>query len=187
MPMIFRVRKYHALFVLLVPIAYFLSEEGPIHFWIGYILLVVILARLLSEMFGGRQNGLSRYLPRFGGMTFGSVLTHRAISKSLILGIFLSLVGTVGTGVALDQGQALGVAQSEIVAPALAESVEDDDEGNEGDDEREDGGLLGEIHQTLANLLMVLIGVHIAYVLIFKRSLAKLMLFWPPGSANAAR
>jgi len=187
MPVILRVRKYHALFVLLVPIAYLSAEEGAIHFWIGYGLVAVILAWLLSQMFGGRQSGLSRHLPRFGGMTLANVLTHRAVSKSLVLGILLSLIGTVGTGLALDQGQALGVVQSEMVTPALAEGVEDDEEGNERDGEREDGGLLGEIHETLANLLMVLIGVHIAYVLILKRSLAKLMLFWPQGSANAAR
>ncbi|MBS1166212.1 MAG: hypothetical protein H6R00_2237 [Proteobacteria bacterium] len=185
MPVILRIRKYHALFVLLVPIAYLSAEEGDIHFWVGYGLLAVLLAWLLSQLFGGRQSRLSRHLPRFGGMTLADALTHRAVSKSLVLGILLSLIGTVGTGVALDQGQTLGIAQSEMVTPALADDGEGDEEG--GEREREDGGLLGEIHETLANLLMILIGVHIAYVLVLKRSLAKLMLFWPQGSANAAR
>lgn len=185
MPVILRVRKYHALFVLLVPIAYLSAEEGDIHFWVGYGLLAVILAWVLSQLLGGRQSRLSRHMPRFDGMTLANALSHRAISKSLILAVLLSLIGTVGTGVALDQGQTLGIAQSEIVAPALADEGEGDEEG--GEREREDGGLLGEIHETLANLLMILVGVHIAYVLILRRSLAKLMLFWPQGSPNAAR
>ncbi len=52
----------------------------------------------------------------------------------------------------------------------------EDDEGEGG--ERE-GGPLGEAHELLGNALMLLVATHVAYLVVFKRPLARFMVFAP--------
>ncbi|WP_146422652.1 hypothetical protein [Humitalea rosea] len=42
--------------------------------------------------------------------------------------------------------------------------------------EREDG-IVGELHEGLSNFLMMIVGLHVAYLFLFKRPLARFMLF----------
>jgi 3-ketosteroid 9alpha-monooxygenase subunit B len=52
---------------------------------------------------------------------------------------------------------------------------------------REDG-IVGELHEGLSNFLMLIVGLHVAYLFLFKRPLARFMLFIaapkPPGAAQ---
>jgi cytochrome b len=52
------------------------------------------------------------------------------------------------------------------------------------DDGRE--GPLEDLHESLGNLLMWLVGAHVAYLLLFKRPLARFMLFLDPPPADRA-
>jgi cytochrome b len=45
-------------------------------------------------------------------------------------------------------------------------------------------GALEDIHETLGNLLMWLVGAHVAYLLLFKRPLARFMLFLDPPPSD---
>jgi hypothetical protein len=105
-----------------------------------------------------------------------------------MLGIALSLLTVTGTGIAMDQGRAIGLspARVELAADAGPQSAApravyrgEDDEGEEEDEEEGEGGPLGEIHELAANLLLLFVGMHVAYLLLFKRPLAKFMLFLP--------
>jgi len=96
------------------------------------------------------------------------MLTHPAISRTLLAGIAASLIAVTVTGIHLDGGRTLGFG-----APALVASAE------------HDGGIVGEAHELFANLLVVLVGLHVVYLVTCKRGLARFMLFLRPAGRPA--
>jgi cytochrome b len=127
-----------------------------------------------------------RFYPNFEGLKLKGALTHPAISRVLMLGIALSLLTVTGTGIAMDQGRSIGLAPARAGLAADAgpqsaarrESYRGEEDEGEGE-EKGEGGPLGEIHELAANLLLLFVGMHVAYLLVFKRPLAKFMLFLP--------
>jgi cytochrome b len=121
---------------------------------------------------------LSRFYPQFDGLTLGNAITHPAISKTLLAGIAACLILATATGIAIDRGRTLSLATSVVVTEAHAR-----DEGREhrrdaeGRDGKQEDGILGEAHEGLSNFLMLIVGLHVAYLLLFKRPLARFMLF----------
>ncbi|MBK8200078.1 MAG: cytochrome b/b6 domain-containing protein [Acidobacteria bacterium] len=185
-----RVRLYHALLALLAISAYLTGEVFPAHAWLGYGVAAVIVLRLLWALGGERQVGLMRFYPDFEGLKLKGIATHPAISRTLMLGIALSLLTVTGTGIAIDQGRTLGLgrpAAERMAAPSSLELnyAEDDDEDEHegrGRHEERGEGPLSEIHELAGNLFLPLVGLHVAYLLLFKRPLAKFMLFLPRGA-----
>lgn len=59
------------------------------------------------------------------------------------------------------------------------------EDGEEGEGDEDEEGLLGELHELFANLLLPLVGVHVAYLLLFRLPLAQFMLFWPKRKSVA--
>lgn len=183
-----RVRLYHALLAVLAIAAYLTGEFGPVHAWLGYGVSAVIVLRLLWALGGERQAGLMRFYPDFGALKLKGAATHPAISRVLMLAIALCLLTVTGTGIAMYQGRSIGLGgpQAEGAAPAKgtegkirnrdAEHREDDD--HEGKEHGEEGPL-SEIHELAGNLLLATVGMHVTYLLLFKRPLAKFMLFLP--------
>lgn len=189
-----RVRLYHALLATLAIAAYLTGEMNPAHAWLGYGVAAVIVMRLLWALGGERQVGLMRFYPHFEGLKLKGALTHPAISRVLMLGIALSLLTVTGTGIAMDRGRAIGLspARAELAAgpgpqtAAPRESYRGEEE-DEGEDEEEgEDGPLSEVHELAANLLLLFVGMHVAYLLLFKRPLAKFMLFLPRGNQKNA-
>lgn len=183
-----RVRLYHALLAILAIAAYLTGEIDPAHAWLGYGVSAVIVLRLLWALGGERQVGLMRFYPNFEGLKLKGATTHPAISRVLMLGIALSLLTVTGTGVAMDQGRSIGFQPASVQQPAADRSREgptersrsghdEDDDGDEGED-----GPLSEVHELAANLLLLFVGLHVSYLLLFKRPLAKFMLFVPRGT-----
>ncbi len=182
-----RLRLSHAALAVLATAAYLTGESGSIHEWLGYGVLVVILIRIAMTFTGAPQLGLMRFYPSFEGMRLGNLATHPAISRTLLAGIAICLIGAVTTGVMMDKGKTLGFAAAFLVPPALADSDDAvrtpssvstgasiEEENEEG--EEEEGGL-GEIHELFANILLILVGLHVAYLFAFKRPIARFMLF----------
>jgi cytochrome b len=186
-----RLRVYHALLALLVVFAFLSPEWGHVHSWLGYGVAVMILARLVMALTGAPQLGLMRFYPHFHGLKLGTVFTHPAISGALLLAIALCLIGVTGTGIALDQGRTFGLGRTEMGQQARPATPElpiirgDDDEDGErrggGGEDEEGGEAIEEVHEVLGNLLMFLVGGHVAYLLLFKRPLARFMLFLKPA------
>ena len=54
MPALSRLRAYHALLAVLVVSAYFSTEWGPAHAWLGYGVAVVIALRLVMALTGDK-------------------------------------------------------------------------------------------------------------------------------------
>lgn len=163
-----RLRTYHAALAGLTVATFATGEAGMIHAWLGYAIALVILGRLAAAMAGLKQLGLARFYPQFAGLRLGTTLTHPAISKALLAGIAACLIAVTATGIHLDGGRSLGLA-----AAAVGEA-------------RHHGGLVEEAHEALANLLLVLVGLHILYLVISKRSLARFMLFLAPAGGRPA-
>jgi cytochrome b len=181
-----RLRLYHAVLALIVILAFFSPEWGRLHLWLGYGVGVMILVRLLLVLTGARQLGLSRFYPEFHGLKLDNMFAHPAISRVLLMSIAVTLVGATGTGIAMDGGRSFGLSQSPASAPA-SRSVEarDDADADEGEGEEEEEGPLGEAHELLGNLLMALVGAHVAYLIVFKRPVARFMLFVEPRKPAA--
>lgn len=170
-----RVRIYHAALAILAMLAFITGEMGIIHAWLGYGVGIVILLRLLWALSGDRQVGLMRFYPDFEGLKAGNLFTHPIISRVLLLGIAISLIAATATGIAMDKGKAVGLANTHIIAPAYAD---DNEEENEDGEE----GPLGETHEFFANMMLLFVGLHITYLLLFKLPLARFMLFIPPAA-----
>jgi cytochrome b len=170
-----RLRLFHVALATLAMLAYFTGELGLIHAWLGYGVAGVILLRLVWALCGQRQVGLSRFSPSLTGGGSGNILAHPAISKLLILGIAICLIVVTVTGISMDKGKSLGLARVGLVAPAYANNQR----GEQGKNNAQEGSSMEETHELFANLFLLLVGLHITYLLVFKRSLAKLMLFIP--------
>ncbi|MEI7949648.1 MAG: cytochrome b/b6 domain-containing protein [Gammaproteobacteria bacterium] len=173
MNIIQRIRIYHATLATLAILAYLTGELGLVHAWLGYGVSIVIFLRLLWSLSGERQVGLMRFYPSFEGLQANNLFTHPAISKSLMFGIAISLLAVTGTGIALDKGKAIRLANMQTISVAYADNDE-----LEGGGEKEEG-FLGESHELFANLLLLLVGMHVTYIALFKFPLAKFMLFVP--------
>jgi cytochrome b len=185
MNMMILIRIYHAALASLSLLAYLTGELGIIHAWLGYGVSMVILLRLLWALSGNRQVGLTRFYPSFEGLQVRNLFTHPAVSKTLMLGIAVSLITVTLTGISLDRGKAIGIAKMEtagkfakieVISPAYA----DDNDAQNGNGEENE--FLEEIHEFFANMLLFFVGMHVTYLLIFKTSLAKFMLFIPKPS-----
>lgn len=185
MPVLSRLRAYHALLAVLVVAAYFSTEWGPAHAWLGYGVAAVIALRLVMALTGSPQLGLMRFYPHFQGLKLDNAFTHPAISRVLLAGIAVCLIGVTATGVAMDGGRSLNAnlpaASSADPGQAAgdAHGEAEEDEGGEGGEgeESEEGGPLGEVHELFGNGLMLLVVLHVSYLFLFKRPLARFMLF----------
>ncbi len=169
-----KIRAYHATLAILSILAYATGELGIIHSWLGYGVAVVIALRLLWALSGNPHVGLMRFYPSFEGLNLTNIFTHPSITKVFMLGIALSLIAVTATGIAIDRGKDIGLANTELVATAYA----DDDESEhskKGESLYEEA--LEEGHELFANLLLLFVGMHVSYLLLFKRPLAKFMLF----------
>ena len=180
-----RVRLYHALLAILAIAAYLTGEIDPAHAWLGYGVAAVIVLRLLWALGGERQVGLMRFYPNFDGLKLKGAATHPAISRVLMLGIALSLLTVTGTGIAMDQGRSIGLnapAAERMIVPSPTElRYAGEHEDDEHEEDREEGPL-AEVHELAGTLLLLFVGLHVSYLLLFKRPLAKFMLFLPRGA-----
>ena len=129
-----------------------------------------------AALSGERSLGLQKFYPHFDGLRLDTALTHPAVSRAILAAIALCLIGVTATGIALDRGRAIGLADAAIVAPAHADSRD----GNRPPRSLADRAVK-EVHEALGNLLMLVVGVHVAYLLAFRRPLARFMLFLPPA------
>lgn len=180
-------RLHHAGLAILVVAAYLSGEAGLIHAWLGYAVAALIAVRLVMAVTGAPQLGLARFYPHFAGLKLDTAFTHPAISRSLLLGIALCTIGATGTGLLMDRGQAIGMGTASVSPsqePAAGLPHDGDRHGGReahDDEDEKEGGVVGEIHEFFANLLLTLVAAHIIYLLLFKRPLARFMLFLPPS------
>ncbi len=88
-----KLRVWHALIALLATAAYLAEDAEPLHQLLGYGVATLITLRLLMAMSGSGALGLQRFYPKFHDLELGTITTHPAISRTLLLGIAFALLG----------------------------------------------------------------------------------------------
>lgn len=173
------VRLTHWAIAVAVLLNGLITEDGEfIHTVVGYTALGLLALRLLWGFIGPEAARFTSFPPSLkaalhhaGDMLAGRQVTHRShnpIGALMVYALWCSLLLVLLTGVAMDRGR-LGergstdraVEQSAVlIAPAYANDEDRHDREGEREGEREEG-ILGEIHEFAANLLLILAGLHI--------------------------
>ena len=177
MSLMHKVRFYHAALAIFTVLAFLSGDFGIVHDWLGYVVAAVLAMRLLWALFNPRQLGLNRFYPNFDGLRFDNAYRHPAVSKALILGVAVSLIGATLSGVAMDGGRAIGLADAGANATIVGTALVNGAERAESGDSRDGDGFMEDIHEMLSNLVILFVVLHATYLLLFKFPLARFMLF----------
>lgn len=178
-----KIRLYHALLALLVTAAYLTGDDAEeLHIWFGYAVAGVILFRAGWAIVGPKQFGISRLFPDLMELARVRRMNHPMISRTLLAGIVINLLLVTGTGLLMEPPPLGPFAAEMTISAALADEDEGErehDRGRERDGERESkvDEALEEVHETTANLLVLFVALHVAYLFAFKRPMALFMLF----------
>jgi cytochrome b len=183
------VKLTHWSIVLAVLANSLFTEEGSAaHVWVGYALADILALRLLWGMIGSSEARFTAFPPsprkaltHVREIKAGKVsehASHNPLGALMVYAIWSCLLVIIGTGIAIAGLPGSGVRHDEgrgaVKAFAMSSSTQsDDDERNEpldhetrtgNGDERKEGALT-EVHEAAANLLYLLILLHIAGVL----------------------
>lgn len=167
------VRVFHWGLVAAFATAWLSAEEiQPLHEIAGYAVAALVGLRIVWGFAGGRYARFAQFVrgPRATLSYVGDVakgrerryLGHNPAGAAMVVAILVTLSGTALTGwLMAEPERAVAVSgQLAIVAPALAD--DDDDEGGGG--EREADGPLKEVHETLADAMLLLVALHLGGV-----------------------
>lgn len=145
------------------------DESEPVHEIAGYTIAGLVALRLVWGVVGGRYarfrqfvRGPAAALGHLRDMLRGRerrYLGHNPAGAAMIVALLITLSGTALTGWLIAEPERIaGLPElPRIVAPARA----DDDHDRQG---LRDEDTLEEVHETLANLLLVLVVLHVAGV-----------------------
>ena len=166
-------RLMHWGLALSVAIAWLTAEETGIwHEWVGYVALGLIGARLIWGIVGPRYARFSQFIrgPKtvidytrdMFKMREKRYIGHNPLGAVMVGALLLTTAATGVTGWLVAEPARLAMLPEipAIVAPAFADSDEGGYEYGESEEE-----LLGEVHEVLASLLLLLIAAHIGGVI----------------------
>lgn len=199
MPALSRLRLHHLLLGIAAIAAYLLGEEdNGLHRLLGYTVAGLLIIRLLLALANVQPFGWRRLVPRLSAGPGQQGMRHPIISRLMTLAILVTVAGAATTGVMMDRGATLatvaagqmpvGEEEGEARGGHDDRGEHEDRRGGEGEEHGEEHGeegVLGELHELFANLMLPLVGIHILYLLLFRRSMALFMLFWPQRRAAA--
>lgn len=158
--------------------AVFTEEGSGPHIWVGYGLAAILGLRLLWGLVGPAEARFTAFWPsprkaiaHIREIREGKVTQHRShnpLGALMVFAIWGCLLTIIATGIAMAGPPPWDGREqdSEHRSPAVTAQSHEDDEGEEGEEgeEREEGPL-GEVHETAANLLYLLILLHLAGVI----------------------
>ena len=175
------IRIFHWGLVIAFATAWLTADEiQPVHEFAGYTVAALIAVRVLWGFFGPRHARFSQFVrgpvatARYlGDMARGRetrYLGHNPAGGAMVVAILLTLSGTAFTGWLMTTAPR-PAAVAVLTAPALvtpAYADDDEDEGREYGEEAGErgGGALKEVHETLANLMLLLVALHLAGVVL---------------------
>jgi cytochrome b len=167
-----------------------LTEEGSApHIWVGYGLAAILGLRLLWGLVGPAEARFGAFWPsprkalaHLREIRTGKVVhhtSHNPLGAMMVYAIWGCLLTIIGTGIAMAgpppwNGAEREAEQRSIAIATQSLEAEEQEEGEESGEGEE--GPLGEIHETAANLLYLLILLHIGGVLFETRRSGKQVL-----------
>lgn len=168
------VRLFHWSLVAAFAVSWLSAEElSTVHELSGYAVAGLVAFRLLWGLFGSRYARFAQFLkgPRatlsyVGDMLRGRErrhLGHNPAGAAMIVALLVTLSATAFTGWLLQEPERLAMLPEppSIVAAAWA----DEDEERGGDTEQGED-VLEELHEVFANLMLLLIALHLAGVVL---------------------
>ncbi len=167
------VRILHWTLVVAFFVAYFTGEDAPpLHEWMGYLVLAVVIVRIVWGFAGSKHARFSDFVRGPGEvvqnmkgivtLSAKRYLGHSPAGGAMVLLLIAMLVATTVTGILGDQEYESGSPIASAMANSDSRDIKDD---NGHEQEREEGPLV-ELHEVLANLTLALVFLHIAGVLI---------------------
>ncbi|OOZ40052.1 cytochrome B [Solemya pervernicosa gill symbiont] len=174
------VRIFHWTLVAAFVIAYVTEDELlTLHVWAGYYVAALLVFRVFWGLIGPRYarfkdfiyapTTIIAYLKDMSGNRARRYLGHNPAAGAMVVALLLMLTGTTLTGLqlyAVEKG-AGPLAQVEgftLISTAHADDDEDEEE-HEGD-EGEGDEFWEELHETFANLTLMLVLLHIVGVVV---------------------
>ncbi|MGV0817459.1 cytochrome b/b6 domain-containing protein [Martelella sp. AMO21009] len=187
------VRLSHWLIAAAVIINGLISERGgAIHIWIGWIAMAVLVIRLVWGMIGPKEARFTAFPPdpRAATSHLFSLLrgkpkeypSHNPAGAIMVYALWACLVVVIATGLIMtDAKTPITIANERAAVEQGNWSVlaGEDEEASEYSDE-----IVKEIHETAANLMLILALVHVAGVAAesyaLRRNLVRPMIKGPP-------
>lgn len=181
---IVRITHWSIALAVLTNAAFTEEGSGP-HVWVGYGLAAILGLRLLWGLVGPAEARFSAFWPsprkalahlreiRAGKMSHHA--SHNPLGALMVYAIWGCLMTIIVTGVAMAGLPPLVGTVREVEQHGRAIAAQSHDEEGEDGKEGEDGPL-GEIHETAANLLYLLILLHLAGVIFETRRSGKQVL-----------
>lgn len=168
------VRVFHWGLVLAFATAWLTADEiQPVHEIAGYTIAGLVVFRLVWGLVGSRYARFVQFLkgPRDTLAYLGDVrrgkerryLGHNPAGAAMVVALLVTLSGTAFTGWLMAEPERVAMLRDvpAIVAPAWADDDGDEEEyGGRGEVE----GPLKEVHETLANLMLLLAALHVGGV-----------------------
>ncbi|WP_232829420.1 cytochrome b/b6 domain-containing protein [Tropicimonas sp. IMCC34043] len=168
------VRIFHWGLVAAFAIAWLTADElQPVHEIAGYTVAGLVAFRIVWGLVGSRYARFAQFLrgpattlAYLGDMTRGKerrYLGHNPTGGAMIAVLLITLSGTALTGWLMEEPSRVAMLPDlpQIVAPAFA----DDDGEREGSGEGARGALY-EAHEVLANLMLLLVAMHVGGVVL---------------------
>lgn len=168
------IRVFHWGLVAAFATAWLTADElQPVHEIAGYTIAGLVAFRLVWGLVGSRQARFSQFVngPRdtlayLGDMIRGRErrhLGHNPAGAAMIVALLVTLSGTAFTGWLMEDETRLAMLPD---MPALVAPVWADDDGDERDDGAGGAAALKDIHEALANLMLLLAALHVGGVVL---------------------
>ena len=171
--------------------AVFTEEGSAAHIWVGYALAAILGLRLLWGLIGPAEARFTAFPPsarrafshvrdiRAGVKTEHK--SHNPLGALMAYAIWICLLVIVGTGISMASlPETAGGREQIVTVPSVLAGREDREHDDEEGEHEE--GLASEVHETAANLLYLLILLHLAGVLFeTRRSGPNVLLAMVPG------
>jgi len=172
------VRLFHWSVAVGFVVAYFSEDVLSLHVWAGYVVGALVVLRIVWGFIGPEHARFSSFIYPPGtvlrylwDLPFGRAkryLGHSPGGGAMVLVLVIGLLGTVGTGLELyaieENAGPLDPFVSSVSPPGQAQPAFERDEDYEG--AKGAGEFWEEFHEVLANVVLVLVILHVAGVLL---------------------
>ncbi|WP_306132407.1 cytochrome b/b6 domain-containing protein [Roseivivax marinus] len=158
---------------------------GALHVWIGWAAMAVLATRLLWGLIGPREARFSAFPPdpraalsHLSDLVRGRPRehgSHNPAGAMMAYALWACLVVMIDTGLVMTGGKSPVTITEEKAAVAQGDWSKLVEEGDGGSD-HEDGGLgdtVEEVHEVVANLMLLLALLHVAGVVAESRALGR--------------
>lgn len=158
---------------------WFITEEGgQVHVWIGYAALSLLVLRLVWGMLGTEEARFSSFPPSFRAalghvrdLTVGRRVEHRShnpLGALMVYALWGTLMVVGATGISMA-GSPFAPPTTPVSSEWPVDAPRHVGAHEEAERDEEEKGVIGEIHEAAATLLLILAAFHVAGVAVESR------------------